>query len=99
MHKEKHILTPKGPVIIEGKRGTIEIDPRLMMGKESEIRGVFLTPATPAEVNGCYAALVAALESGVLKIVVGKKIPLAEAARAHREIIEEKARGKMILVP
>jgi hypothetical protein len=31
--------------------------------------------------------------------VVGKELPLAEAVRAHKEILESGAQGKMILVP
>jgi NADPH:quinone reductase-like Zn-dependent oxidoreductase len=46
-----------------------------------------------------HAALVAGLESGALHPVIGEKIPLAEAARAHTEIMKPSgARGKMVLV-
>jgi NADPH2:quinone reductase len=38
-------------------------------------------------------------ENGTLKPVVGKQIPLAEAARAHKEILEPGAAGKMVLIP
>ena len=41
----------------------------------------------------------AGLRSGVLKPVVGRELPLAEAARAHRLIMERPALGKLVLVP
>jgi NADPH2:quinone reductase len=31
--------------------------------------------------------------------VVGRELPLAEAARAHREVMEPGAFGKIVLVP
>jgi len=40
----------------------------------------------------------AGLENGTLRPVVGKELPLAEAARAHKEILEPGAGGKIVLV-
>jgi hypothetical protein len=31
--------------------------------------------------------------------VVGKELPLAEAPRAHKEILEHNAYGKIVLIP
>jgi NADPH2:quinone reductase len=45
-----------------------------------------------------HAALVAGLENGTLRPVIGKEFPLAEAAQAHRAVMEPGARGKIILV-
>jgi len=39
------------------------------------------------------------LSEGYLKPVIGESIPLEEAARAHRQVIESKAFGKIVLVP
>jgi NADPH:quinone reductase-like Zn-dependent oxidoreductase len=46
-----------------------------------------------------HSALVAALENGVARPVIGKKFPLAEAARAHEEILKPGTYGKIILIP
>jgi NADPH2:quinone reductase len=46
-----------------------------------------------------HAALFAGMENGTLRPVVGKKLPLAEAARAHREVLEPGAAGKIVLIP
>jgi NADPH2:quinone reductase len=48
---------------------------------------------------GIHAALVAGLESGTLNPVVGREMPLADAPRAHRAVMEPGAYGKIILVP
>jgi NADPH2:quinone reductase len=51
------------------------------------------------ELAGIHAALVAALENGSLKPVIGRELPLAEAARAHQLLMEPGAHGKIVLIP
>jgi len=46
-----------------------------------------------------HAALEAGLANGTLRPVVGRELPLAEAARAHHEIMETRAFGKIVLIP
>jgi NADPH2:quinone reductase len=58
-----------------------------------------LWAAQPAEVTEIHAALIAGLENGTLRPVVGKQLPLAESARAHKEILEPGATGKIVLIP
>lgn len=99
LQKDLEMLAPAGRVVVVGSRGPIEINPRETMRREADIRGLMLFASTPKEMHGIHAALVAALENGTLRPIIGKKYPLAEAARAHREIIEGNARGKMVLVP
>ena len=42
-----------------------------------------------------HAALVAGLENGTLRPVIGKELPLAEAPQAHRAVMEPGAFGKI----
>ena len=93
------VLAKKGRVAVIGNRGTIEINPRDAMSREADIRGVTLMNTSDAEYKEMQAALVAGLESGALHPVIGERIPLAEAARAHTEIMSGSgAKGKMVLV-
>jgi NADPH:quinone reductase-like Zn-dependent oxidoreductase len=46
-----------------------------------------------------HEAIYKGLFEGYLNPVIGKTFPLAEAARAHREVIESKAAGKIVLRP
>jgi NADPH:quinone reductase-like Zn-dependent oxidoreductase len=46
-----------------------------------------------------YAALTAALEAGALRPTIGMEIPLSDAARAHREVMEGESHGKIVLIP
>ncbi|MGA8983994.1 MAG: zinc-binding dehydrogenase [Candidatus Acidiferrales bacterium] len=52
----------------------------------------------PSEEPDIHAALSAGLENGTLRPVVAKELPLAEAARAHKEIVEPGAAGKIVLI-
>jgi NADPH2:quinone reductase len=68
------------------------------MSRESDIRGMTLFAATDQELREIHAALGAGLENGTLEPVIGTRIPLAEAARAHEEIMKHSgALGKMVL--
>lgn len=93
------MLARRGRVVVIGSRGTVEIDPRLTMTTELDIRGMSIPNATPEEMASMHAALVAALESGVLRPVVGRELPLADAAQAHEAVMGPEAHGKIILIP
>jgi NADPH2:quinone reductase len=69
------------------------------MAKEASVHGVLLWNTPPADLAAIHAAIVAGLDVGSLTPVVGKEIPLSEAARAHREVLEPGALGKIVLVP
>lgn len=97
LDRDLALLAPRGRVVVIGSRGRIEIDPRLTMGKELAVLGTTLWSTTPEEYTQIHAALVAALESAVLRPVVGREFPLEQAADAHRAILSEKATGKMVL--
>ncbi len=97
--KDLSVLAKKGRVAVIGNRGTIEINPRDAMSREADIRGVTLMNTSAEEYRTMHAALVAGLENGTLRPVVGQKIPLAEAARAHAEIMKPSgAHGKIVLL-
>ena len=93
------LLATNGRVIIIGNRGEISINPRDLMLRRASARGFTLWAITPGEEKEIHAGLIAGLENGTLRPVVGKELPLAEAARAHKEILEPGAAGKIVLVP
>jgi NADPH2:quinone reductase len=89
----------RGRVIVIGNRGTIEINPRDAMGRDASITGFTLWNTPEKDLTTIHAALVAALESGVARPVIGKKFSLAEAARAHEEVLKAGSYGKIVLIP
>jgi NADPH:quinone reductase len=95
--KDLPILAKGGRVAIIGSRGRVEIDPRDTMQRDVDLRGMVLPNTPPAEMASIHAALVAGLENRTLRPVVGKEFPLAEAAKAHRAVMEPGAVGKIVL--
>lgn len=93
------LLAINGRVIIIGNRGEITINPRDLMLRRASARGFTLWAITPTEEAQIHAGLIAGLENGTLRPIVGKELPLGEAARAHKEILEPGAAGKIVLVP
>jgi NADPH2:quinone reductase len=93
------LLATNGRIIVIGNRGEITINPRELMGRRGSIRGFTLWALTAAEEADIHAGLGAGLENGTLRPVVAKELPLAEAARAHKEIVEPGAAGKIVLIP
>ena len=93
------LLATNGRVIIIGNRGEITINPRDLMLRRASARGFTLWAITPAEEAEIHAGLIAGLENGTLRPIVGKELPLAEAARTHKEILEPGAAGKIVLLP
>jgi NADPH2:quinone reductase len=97
--KDLTVLARNGRVIVIGNRGTIEINPRDLMSREASIIGMTMMNTTPDELATIHTALGAGLRNGTLNPLIGKRYPLADAARAHHDIIENTAFGKLLLIP
>ena len=97
--KDLTVLAKGGRVVVIGSRGTVEINPRDTMQREADVRGMILPNTPPEELASIHAALVAGLENGSLRPAIGKEFPMAEAAQAHRAVMEPGAFGKIVLVP
>jgi len=88
-----------GRITIVGNRGSLEFNPRLAMGKEATINGMSLFNAPPDVMEEIHGEIYKGLSEGYLKPVVGRSFRLDGAPEAHREVIESKAYGKIVLVP
>jgi NADPH2:quinone reductase len=97
--KDLTILAQGGRVVVIGNRGSIEINPREIMRRDASVLGFVLFNADRQELASIHAALVAGLENGTLRPVVGKEIPLKDSPQAHRAVLEPGASGKIVLVP
>jgi NADPH2:quinone reductase len=60
---------------------------------------MYVWNASDQETISIHAALGAGLANCTLRPIIGKTMPLSEAPRAHHEIIETKAYGKIVLIP
>jgi len=101
LDKDLKVLALGGVVLIVGSRGNIEITPRDTMGKRSDIRGVSYPLATPTERQELFKAIEEGLEKGTLNPIIGKTFSLADAPKAHHEVISPSsgASGKIVLHP
>jgi NADPH:quinone reductase len=93
------MLAAQGRTVVIGSRGDVNITPRDLMSRRASVLAFTLWATQPAEVAEIHAGLFAGMENGTLRPVIGKKLPLAEVARAHKEILQPGATGKMVLVP
>jgi NADPH:quinone reductase len=97
--KDLLLLAPRGRVIVIGSRGRIEIDPRLTMGKETDIRGLAVFNASREEVVATHTALISAMERGVLLPAVSREMALEDAPLAHHLVMNDGNCGKIVLIP
>jgi len=99
LDRDLGLLAKGGRVVVVGNRGRVEIDPRQAMGRDAAILGMTLFNVSDADFAEIHAALIAGLTNGTLNPVVGREMPLADAARAHQTVMEPGAHGKIVLVP
>ena len=88
-----------GRIVVIGNRGEITINPRTAMTKELDIRGLLLANASDKLRGEIMDDVLAAVAEGLVRPVVGRKFPLAEARAAHMAIMEPGAFGKIVLIP
>ncbi len=93
------LLAPHGRVVVIGSRGPVEINARDLMGRDASILGMTLFNVTPAEKAKIHEDLIKGLKAKTMKPVIGKELPLDQAAEAHRLIMQSGAFGKVVLVP
>lgn len=93
------LLTTHGRVIVIGSRGDVTITPRDLMARRTSVRAFTLWGISEAEDREIHAGLFAGLDNGTFRPVVGKELPLRDAARAHQQVLEPGAFGKIVLVP
>jgi NADPH:quinone reductase len=98
LSNDTKLLANNGRVIVIGSRGEVTINPRELMARRASIRAFTFWGITAAEEADIHAGLFAGLKNCTLQPVVSKVLPLAEAARAHKAILEPGSAGKIVLV-
>ncbi len=99
LERDFECLAMFGRIVVVGNRGSVEFTPRQAMTKDATIYGMSLFNAGKDELDAAHEAIGLGLSQGFLKPPVGRTFPLADAPRAHTEIIETKAAGKIVLIP
>jgi NADPH2:quinone reductase len=88
-----------GRIVVVGNRGSLEFTPRNAMGKDATIYGMSLFNSSQQDRDEIHAAIYKGLSEGYLYPTVSRTFPLGEAAESHHAVMENKALGKIILVP
>ncbi|MCM3569815.1 NADPH:quinone reductase [Neobacillus mesonae] len=97
LEEDLKMLNKYGRIVVIGNRGSLDFNPRLTMAKEADILGMAVWNAPMDEFNESLTAIEAALKNGGLQPFVGTILPLEEAAQAQIQILNSKAKGKMVL--
>lgn len=81
------------------RTGFTPVDPAALNRLNASVTGFWLRPAlaAPGAVSGPLKELFALVADGRLKPVTGAAYPLAEAARAHEDLLARRTTGKVIL--
>jgi NADPH2:quinone reductase len=93
------LVAKYGRIIVIGNRGEITINPRMTMMKELDVRGLALFNGSRAQMEEIMTDLLSGLTDGSLRPVIGREMPLADAAKAHEAVLEPGAYGKIVLMP
>ncbi len=96
------VLSPGGELVF-GAMGRFELgagDVEQMLSNNQSLRGFALLPLlSPSGVKADLAHLFRQVVDGRLKVHVGGRFPLAQAAEAHRVLETRSTMGKIVLVP
>ncbi|MTI14747.1 NADPH:quinone reductase [Sansalvadorimonas verongulae] len=90
-------LAMGGRVIVIGNRGTVTINPRDLMKRDADIRGMSVFNASETDRKVIHSALYAALAIGSLKPVIAKTFPLEHLGEAHTAVLQPGAMGNMVV--
>ncbi len=96
--RDLELLAKRGRVVIVGNRGELELNPRAIMAKDATVVGFTNWNATPTELAVAHAAIVAGMQRSGYKPQVGREMPLADAPRAHEEVLRPGSYGKIVLL-
>ena len=99
LERDFEALAMFGRIVVVGNRGSIQFTPRLAMTKDASIFGMSLFNASFSAMEEIHRAIGAGLESGSLRPFVSQRFSLEEAPAAHHAIINNKAVGKIVLLP
>jgi NADPH2:quinone reductase len=97
-------LAPLGRLAVFGMAGRkppTPVDPRQLMARSTAVIGFWLVHVVqrPEVYAHTITTLLELLASGELRAVVGATYPLAQAADAHRALLDRSSVGKLVLAP
>ncbi len=98
LETDLQLIAKNGTIVVVGNRGTIEINPRLAMQKESSIVGLILWNATSEQYAEAVQAVTELLEKEQIQLSIGQSYPLSQASEAFQTVIDGKGNGKVVII-
>ncbi len=98
LQRDFEALAMFGRIVVVGNRGSLDFNPRVIMGKDAVVYGMSLFNSSQPERDEIHEAIFVGLSEGFLRPVVRITMPLAQAPSAHHDVINNKAFGKIVLV-
>lgn len=95
-------LAPMGRLVTYGQASRQQptpVAPGALMARSQAVIGFWLVHVEPAAMAEAVGDLLGMLAGGSLRPVIGATYPLAEAASAHRALLDRSSVGKLILDP
>lgn len=99
LERDFEALAMFGRIVVVGNRGSLNFTPRLAMTKDATIHGMSLFNSPQSDRDEIHAAIYHGLSEGHLDPLVSRSFPLSKAALSHHAVINEKANGKIVLIP
>jgi NADPH2:quinone reductase len=93
------LLAAGGRVVVVGSRGTVTINPRDLMSRESAITSINLFSTPPETLAQIQQELQSGFSNGSLTPIVRQVMPLEMAAQAHSQVLAPGSLGNWVLVP
>lgn len=95
-------LAPMGRLVAYGqasRKQPAPVAPGMLMARSLAVIGFWLVHVKPAGMAEAVGDLLGLLAAGDLRPVIGATYPLAEAASAHRALLDRSSVGKLVLDP
>lgn len=97
LQTDLQLIKKRGVIVVVGNRGDLTIDPRLMMQKECDVRGMILWNTTPEEYQQLIKGVTSLLEKRQLSPIIGRKQSLEQASQAFDDVMAGTFNGKVVL--
>ncbi|MGN7476317.1 NADPH:quinone reductase [Solibacillus silvestris] len=97
LQTDLQMIAKQGVIVVVGNRGEIDINPRLIMQKECDVRGMVLFNVTVEEHEQLISDVAQLLENKLLKPVIGHSYPLEQAGKAFDAVINGEHNGKVVV--
>ena len=95
--RDLQMLSINGCVAVVGSRGMVQIQPRELMVRDGDIRGIMLSKAPPGVIGRIHTELLSGFTDGNLRPVIRSVFALERAMEAHHLQMTPGALGKIIL--